>query len=186
MAVGPDKTEELKLEEYHPEDTEYELTNLDDDQVALISKENQITPALQEVFRKVLAQKNEVSNFEAQIKARQTEITAITQDQARVRENMKVLKGSPEEKALLQRYTHQLDSQEDRLVALNQRNLRPAAEAGKSGSGFGSDGREHHDGRKDLASASAHVGTVFDPSLHGQSPQVVVAIAAGNFYFHPE
>jgi predicted nucleic acid-binding Zn-ribbon protein len=31
---------------------------------------------------------------------------------------MKVLKGSPEERALLQRYTHQLDSQEDRLNTL--------------------------------------------------------------------
>jgi predicted nucleic acid-binding Zn-ribbon protein len=31
---------------------------------------------------------------------------------------MKALKGSAEEKALLQRYAHQLDSQEDRLNAL--------------------------------------------------------------------
>ena len=31
---------------------------------------------------------------------------------------MKALKGSPEEKALLQRYTHQLDEQEDRLGTL--------------------------------------------------------------------
>jgi uncharacterized coiled-coil protein SlyX len=33
---------------------------------------------------------------------------------------MKALKGSAEEKALLQRYTRQLDSQEDRLNALNK------------------------------------------------------------------
>jgi uncharacterized protein (DUF342 family) len=33
---------------------------------------------------------------------------------------MKALKGSPEEKALLQRYTHQLDSQEDRLDVLKK------------------------------------------------------------------
>jgi uncharacterized protein (DUF342 family) len=33
---------------------------------------------------------------------------------------MKVLKGSPEEKALLQRYTKQLDSQEDRLSVLSK------------------------------------------------------------------
>jgi len=31
---------------------------------------------------------------------------------------MRALKGSLEEKALLQRYTHQLDAQEDRLAAL--------------------------------------------------------------------
>jgi hypothetical protein len=33
---------------------------------------------------------------------------------------MKVLKGSAEEKALLQRYTRQLDSQEDRLNTLTK------------------------------------------------------------------
>jgi hypothetical protein len=116
--VGPDKTEELKIEEYHPEDTQYELTDLDDNTVTLIGQQNQITPALQEVFRKVLAQKNQVSNFEAQINSRKAEVDSIGKDQARVRENMKVLKGSPEERALLQRYTHQLDSQEDRLNTL--------------------------------------------------------------------
>jgi hypothetical protein len=77
VGVGPDKTEELKIEEYHPEDTEYELSDLDDNMVALIVQQNQITPELQEFFRKVLAQKNEVSNFEAQIKTRQAEVDSI-------------------------------------------------------------------------------------------------------------
>lgn len=45
---------------------------------------------------------------------------SIEKDQGRLRENMKALKGSPEEKALLQRYTKQLDSQEDRLAALQK------------------------------------------------------------------
>jgi predicted nucleic acid-binding Zn-ribbon protein len=45
---------------------------------------------------------------------------AINQDQARIRENMKALKGSAEEKDLVQRYTRQLNSQEDRLIALNK------------------------------------------------------------------
>ncbi len=120
VGVGPDKTEELKIEEYHPEDTQYELTDLNNDTVTLISQQNQITPELQDVFRKVLAQKNEVGHFEAQITTRQAEITSIGQEQARIRENMKVLKGSPEEKALLERYTRELDSQEDRLDVLRK------------------------------------------------------------------
>jgi DNA repair ATPase RecN len=45
-------------------------------------------------------------------------VASITADQERIRENMKALKGSPEEKAFLQRYTHQLDEQEDRLGVL--------------------------------------------------------------------
>ena len=120
VAVGPGQTEELKVEEFHPEYTQYELTNLDDDQVALITKDTQAPPALQDVFRRVLAQKNQISALDVQIRSRQAEIESITKDQARVRENMKVLKGSPEEKALLQRYTHQLDSQEDRLNILSK------------------------------------------------------------------
>jgi len=120
VAVGPNQTEELKIEEFHPDFAQYELTNLNDDQVALITKETTPSPALMDVFRRVLAQKNQISVLDAQIRSRQSEIESITKDQARVRENMKVLKGSPEEKALLQRYTRQLDSQEDRLNTLNK------------------------------------------------------------------
>ena len=75
---------------------------------------------MQEVFRRVLDQKNQVTSLETKLKSNQQEVEAITQDQARLRENMKALKGSAEEKALLQRYTRQLDSQEDRLNTLNK------------------------------------------------------------------
>jgi predicted nucleic acid-binding Zn-ribbon protein len=44
----------------------------------------------------------------------------IEKDQARLRENMKALKGSAEERSLIQRYTHELDSQEDALAALRK------------------------------------------------------------------
>ena len=45
----------------------------------------------------------------------------IFEDQQRLRENMKALKGSVEEKTLLQRYTRQLNDQEDRLEAFCRR-----------------------------------------------------------------
>ncbi len=51
---------------------------------------------------------------------RKRESDQIAADQARIRENMKALKGSSEEKALLQRYVGQLDSQESRLAALRK------------------------------------------------------------------
>jgi hypothetical protein len=52
---------------------------------------------------------------------RQKEIERIVDDQGRLRENMKALRGSAEEKALLQRYTRQLDEQETRLDALHKK-----------------------------------------------------------------
>lgn len=88
--------------------------------MVLLTQQNRITPAIQDTFRRVLDQKNQLSSLETQIRSRQQEVEAITKDQARLRENMKELKGSAEEKALLQRYTRQLDSQEDRLNALSK------------------------------------------------------------------
>ena len=120
VAVPAGQTANLQIAEYHPESSEFALTNLDEKQIALITQQRQITPAMQEAFRRVLDQKNKVDSLGTQIKARQHEIESITKDQARVRENMKALKGSAEEKALLQRYAHQLDAQEDRLNALNK------------------------------------------------------------------
>ena len=46
--------------------------------------------------------------------------TTIVNDQQRLRENMKALRGSAEEKLLLQRYTGQLDQQETTLESLRQ------------------------------------------------------------------
>ncbi|MGB8831614.1 MAG: hypothetical protein WCC95_05645, partial [Candidatus Sulfotelmatobacter sp.] len=48
------------------------------------------------------------------------ETDGISADQDRIRENMKALKGTSEEKALLQRYVGRLDSQESRLAVLRK------------------------------------------------------------------
>jgi hypothetical protein len=120
VTVPAGQTGSLHIEEFHPESSEFVLANLDEKQVALITEQRQITPAMQGAFRRVLDQKNKVDGLGTQIKSRQHEVEAITKDQARLRENMKALKGSAEEKALLQRYTRQLDAQEDRLNALTK------------------------------------------------------------------
>jgi hypothetical protein len=52
---------------------------------------------------------------------RQKDIDRIVDDQARLRENMKALRGSAEEKALLQRYTKQLDDQETQLAGFRKK-----------------------------------------------------------------
>jgi len=61
-----------------------------------------------------------VAGLDTQIQARAAETKRIFDDQQRLRENMKALKGSPEEKALLQRYTKELDDQENRLDAIRK------------------------------------------------------------------
>jgi hypothetical protein len=120
ISVDAGKTAELAVESVHPEETRYELTNLDDDEVKLLMDQKRMTPAMQQAFDRILKQKEKVDEFSSQISDRKRESDQITADQNRIRENMKALKGSSEEKALLQRYVGQLDAQESRLAALRK------------------------------------------------------------------
>jgi len=116
--VEAGKDAKLVVKEFHPDHSEVALTNLDDQQVALWVEQKTIPAAIEQTFRRILEKKNAIANLDNQSKAKQQEIDSIVSDQTRLRENMKALKGSSEEKSLLQRYTHQLDSQEDRLATL--------------------------------------------------------------------
>jgi hypothetical protein len=122
VAVAPGKTEKFVVKESRPAETSIYVSTITDTQVAAFVEEKTIKPPVEEALRRVIAKKNEISEVEQEMRLRQTEMEAIDKDQARLRENMKALKGSPEEKALLQRYTRQLDGQEDRLAVLKKEN----------------------------------------------------------------
>jgi hypothetical protein len=119
VKVEPTQGAQLMVEEHKPEMATLALTNLTSDQVEVLAKQQRVTPTMEQAFRRVLEQKSALADLDAQLQARQQEIDAIGKDQARLRENMKALKGSAEEKALIERYTHELNAQEDRLAALH-------------------------------------------------------------------
>jgi hypothetical protein len=120
VAVDPDKTHELTVEEVHQDVSRSMLTDITEHQVEVLATENVMTPELQAAFRRVLDQKVQINKLQAETGTRQMELNAINTDQARIRENMKALRGSVEEKTLVLRYTRQLNSQEDRLTVLHK------------------------------------------------------------------
>ena len=123
VPVEAGKSGELLVEEYSPQDTRYELGELEDEQVkhlTLLVADNRITPALKDAIQRVLKKKAEIGQVQSQATGRKLQMDAIDKDQGRLRENMKALKGSAEERALIQRYTRELDSQEDKLAALRK------------------------------------------------------------------
>ncbi len=75
---------------------------------------------MSQALQKISAQKAIVSKREEDMENRQKDIDRIVADQARLRENMKALKGSSEKKALIQRYTSQLEQQETQLENLRK------------------------------------------------------------------
>src|SRR3989454_905313 len=101
--------------------TSYELSNLSEEQIGVFVKQGTITVEMAEALKRITAQKAVVAKMEEEMQNRQKDIERIVEDQGRLRENMKALRGSAEEKALLQRYTRQLDEQETQLDALRKK-----------------------------------------------------------------
>jgi hypothetical protein len=120
VKVDAGKTETLAVDEFRPEETQYVLTNLNSSIVAVLTEQKRITPVMQQTFERILAQKVKIGGLDQQISQREQEATELTKDQNRLRENMKALKGSAEEKALTQRYTRQLNAQEDGFATLRK------------------------------------------------------------------
>lgn len=120
LSVEPKKTEKLVVNEAKPLYTQYSLSSITDDQIGSFLLQESINPEIEKALRGIVAQKNVVADFDAKIKAQQKTIDQIFTDQARLRENMKALKGSAEEKVLLQRYTRQLDEEETQLDVLHK------------------------------------------------------------------
>ena len=121
LNVEPKKTERLVINEAKPQFTQYELKTLTDGQIELLVRQKSINSGVEKALRGVINQKNVVAEFDGQIKAQQKLIDQIFADQARLRENVKSLKGSSEERALLQRYTKQLDDEETQLDSLRKK-----------------------------------------------------------------
>lgn len=115
VKVKPNETATLKIDESQPTESKLALVNVTDDTIKLFVSEKTIKPEVEQALRKIIEQKSQIAGLDHEIQNRQGEVNNINQDQQRLRENMKALKGSAEEKALLQRYTHELNDQEDKL-----------------------------------------------------------------------
>jgi hypothetical protein len=120
LTVEPKKTTTLVVKEYRPIMNSYQLTNVTDNQIKFFLDQKMINPEVEKALRRIDAQKNDIAVIEAVITGRRSQVSSISDDQQRVRENMKALKGSAEEKALVERYVRELNEQEDRVQSLRR------------------------------------------------------------------
>jgi len=121
VSVDPKKTEKLVINETRPNYTAYALINVTNDQIDLFVRQRYINPEVEKALRAIAARKSSAADLNAQVQLLQKNIDQIFADQGRLRENMKALKGSAEEKVLLQRYTRQLDEEETQLDTLRKK-----------------------------------------------------------------
>ena len=120
VPVPSKQTATLVVDEARTLTNTYEIRELDTGKVELFVRQKSISPAIERALRGILEQKGVVSDLDDKKDNIEEEMKQIFDDQQRLRENIKSLKGSPEEKQLLQRYTRQMDEQENRLAALRK------------------------------------------------------------------
>lgn len=119
-SVEPKSTFTFTVRETKPIENTYAITNINDNQIAVFQRQNSINPQLEAAFRKIIEQKAKIAEVDAQTSRLDEEKKGIYDDQQRLRENLKALKGSQEERALTERYTKQLDDQENRLAEIEK------------------------------------------------------------------
>ena len=120
IAVAPKATATLTVGEMRPLDSQVAVSDISDEQIALILRGRNVAAGVEPQLRAVAAKARELGEVHRGIYSRQGEVRRISEDQGRVRENLKALKGSDAEKALTERYTRQLSAQEDRLDTLRK------------------------------------------------------------------
>ena len=120
LQVEPKQTASLVVEEARPLRNTYALTDLTPSQVSLFVSQKSINKTIEGALGKILKQKSAIDDLDTQKENYEAQAMKIFDDQQRLRENMKALNGSADEKSLLQRYTRQLNDQEDRLESLRK------------------------------------------------------------------
>ena len=118
VATPPRETVRLHIGERHTNFENIRLVDRTEGQLTLLLRNAKASPATLAALQPVFDAHNAVVALDDQIRANEAEVSAITKDQDRLRENMKALKGTAEERDLLRRYTGELNQQEDRLAAL--------------------------------------------------------------------
>jgi hypothetical protein len=127
VTVDPGKETSLAVTEVSPGTSQIRVGDVTHALITQLSASGVSADELQRALQPVLDKKAEIAALDRQIRDLDSERARILEDQQRLRENMKALRGSSEEKQLLQRYTRQLNDQEDRLAALQQESARLAA-----------------------------------------------------------
>jgi hypothetical protein len=120
VVVAPKTTAQFSVSEELPESHTYALTNITTNEIQVFVKSNYLTPEMKQSLEAGAELKAQVAATSREISEKQGEINTITRDQERMRENLRALGKTDEEKQLVQRYVAKIAQGEDQLEKLRQ------------------------------------------------------------------
>jgi len=125
VVVEPGKTEKLAVNEEQLTSESIGVINADLNMLLLYSRQRAISPKVKEALEKIVAMRNALSDLERRSGQLNQQINDITQEQSRIRENMKVLAQNSE---LYTRYLKKFDDQETQIEGLREQLRKLRAE----------------------------------------------------------
>lgn len=128
VSVPPNTSTQLNVTEELPDTTTFAISNVTTNDIEIYVKASYLTTQMKQALEGVVELKSQISALARQVSEKQTEIGTITTDQARMRENLKAMGKSDEEKQLIQRYVSKIAQGEDQLDRLRQEEKKLAEE----------------------------------------------------------
>ncbi|MGH9937350.1 MAG: carboxypeptidase regulatory-like domain-containing protein, partial [Blastocatellia bacterium] len=120
VVAAPKATTQFSVSEELPESHTYALTNITTNDIQVFVKSNYLTPQMKQALDGIADLKTQMSQLSRQVAEKQSEINTTAKDQERMRENLRALGKTLEEKRLVQRYVGKISQGEDQLEWLRQ------------------------------------------------------------------
>jgi hypothetical protein len=120
IKVASKETKEFTVEETHPEDSSTDLNKFGQEDLDTLTKEHALPPDVEKALKDLIARGDAIGEMDEKINSKHEDENNLMNDQSRLRQNLEALKSTSEEKALLQRYTKELNEEEDKLATLRK------------------------------------------------------------------
>jgi hypothetical protein len=118
LAVPAATTASLVVSTYKPVKSSMLIAQTAGQEIDQFFLQSDLDATTRKALEPLVAARRELTDLERRYQATDNEMAGIETGQTRIRENMRALKGSAEEKLLVERYVRQLSEQEDRLASL--------------------------------------------------------------------
>jgi hypothetical protein len=109
VEVQPRKTATLRVVQKRTDQESFALLDCPEDTIRILVQNQQLSEPIRQALSSILNRRRAIRNLEAQIRQQEARIKGITDDQARIRENMKHLDRNSE---LYRQYVQKLTQQE--------------------------------------------------------------------------
>lgn len=113
-------TSAFKVTEELPDRDTFAITNVTPDNIVIWVRDKYLSAEMKKSLDEVIEIKARMAAVNKQIQEKQEAARSLTQEQSRMRENLKVLGKSEEEKKLLTRYVNKIAESEDQIEKVRQ------------------------------------------------------------------